>query len=537
MGRENHRTISSLPQQPPIASAPNARFMVSWWDRQVHVWVFRKRATELLDASGDGIDINQNRKLLKSIVIKGDSNITSATVNRSGTLLVVSTTTDVKAFRLTHEDPVKPSDVAITTVELPQKLTHLGASLVKLSPNGRRLCLVQEGSRVLMADIQPSLGAQDSPTSSIELQQLNRLSRGIPPHITNGGLGRYDRSITQADFSPDSEMLAVADLAGYIDTWILLGHGEGPKDGNGGGNGDGDGDDAASSSESDSEDEEEAVDANKGWIRNPNAKLIPKLASAPTVLSFSDTTIEQFVQPGKPDLGGDGSGDYVLAAITSSRHIVAFHPRHGSLTAWSRRHPRMHLPAAIQDLLDLPKGVIWQDQRAWVYGVSFLFMLDMSQDLCKPTTDADAPADSQAAHGTKRKRAGLTTGAGGVNEKENLAPHKVRKHGDNEQYEDMDVGKASRGSESEGEDDEELPDADGELSRLRHDKAEAGGRVEAVVTCAERKKWWITYKYRPILGMVPLNAGDQPLEVALVERPTWEMEMPERYLAGDERER
>ncbi|KAM4058746.1 U3 small nucleolar RNA-associated protein 4 [Hirsutella rhossiliensis] len=527
MGRENHRTMSSLPQQPPMASAPGARFMVSWWDRQVHIWVFKKPATELFDSTGDGIDLNQNRKLLKSIVIKGDSNITSATVSRDGMLLVVSTAIDVKAFRLKHEDPAKPSDVNVASAELPQKLTHLGASLVKLSPNGRWLCLVQEGSRVLIADMQSS---HEAPDSTIQLQRMNRLRREIPRHITNGGLGRYDRSITQADFSPDSEMLAVADLAGYIDTWILRGPREGPKNGNGSGGGD-----DAASSDSDSEEEEAASDADKRWIRNPNAKLIPKLPSAPVVLSFSDSITERVVLPGTLDLGGDASGDYVLAAITSNWHITAFHPRHASLTAWARRHPRMYLPAAIQDLLDLPKGIVWQGSRVWVYGVSFLFMLDMSQDLRKSTMDGDAPADSQVTHGTKRKRTGLTTGAGGVNEKENLTPHKVRKHGDDEQYEDVDVGKASRGSESDGDD--ELPDAEGELSRLRNGNAEAGESVEEVGTCAERKKWWITYKYRPILGMVPLNTADQPLEVALVERPTWEMEMPERYLVGDERDR
>lgn len=519
MGRENHRALSSLPQQPPMASAPNARFMVSWWDRQVHVWVFKKPATELFDSAGDGIDIDQNRKLLKSIVIMGDSNITSATVSSDGTLLVVSTAIDVKAFCLKHKDPAKPSDVQVTSVELPRNLTCLGASLLKLSPNGRWLCLVQEGSRVVVADTQPGCEGSGLNTTPIKLQQMKRLRREIARHITNGGLGRYDRTVTQADFSPDSEMLAVADLAGYVDTWILRGPRQGPEDG----------DDAASSSDGESEDGQDAVDSHTRWTRNPKAALIPKLPSAPAVLSFSDSIT---VTTG---LEGDASGDYILAAITSNWHVLAFHPRRASLTAWSRRHARTYLPAAIQDLLDLAKGIVWQDSRMWVYGVSFLFMLDMSQDLRKTITDGGAPADSQVALGAKRKRTGLTTGAGGVNEKENLTPHKVRRHGDDEQFEDMDAGKAPREDESGGED--ELPVADGELSRLRNGNAEAGESVETVGTCAERKSWWITYKYRPILGMVPLNAADQPLEVALVERPMWDMEMPERYMAGDERER
>ncbi|POR36126.1 U3 small nucleolar RNA-associated protein 4 [Tolypocladium paradoxum] len=535
MGRENHRMMSNLPQQPPIISASNARFVVSWWDREVHVWVLRKAANELFESGGDGVDINQNRKLLKTIVVKGDSNIASATVNQDGTLLVVSTATDVKAFRLEHQDPAKPSDVKVHSVELPQKLTHLGATQAKLSPDGSWLCLVQEGSQVVMAGIEVSPGAEGSPSSAIAVkpQRLSRLRRHIPRYITNGGLGSYDRSITHVAFSPDSKMAAVADLAGYMDTWILRGHEYGPQNGKAIQGAD---DDAASSSESGSSDNEtEAIDAREQWIRNPNARQLPKLPSAPVVLSFADSVPGSRGPMGTNDEGTEAASDYILAAITSSWNVLAFHPRQGSLTPWARRHPRKSLPAAAQDLLDLPKGVLWQDSRMWVYGVSFLLMLDMGQDLPKHTLDAGAVADSLVAHGMKRKRTGQTTGAGGKMEGENLAPHKVRKHGDDEQYEDIDVGETPRADASDS--DNEMPDADGELSQLRNANSGNGGTDEAVYATNERKKWWITYKYRPILGIVPLNTADQPPEIALVERPTWDVEMPERYFAGNEWER
>lgn len=525
MGRENHRAINSLPQQPPMASAPAARFMVGWWERQVHVWVLRKPATELLDSAGDGVDIDENRKLLKSIVIKGDSNITSATVNRDGTLLVVSTAVDVKAFRLRHQVPAKPSDVEVSTVELPRKLTHLGASLVKLSPNGRWLCLVQEGSRVLVAAIPSGREAPESPPTSIKTWPLKRLRREIPQHITRGCLGRYARSITQADFSPDSFMLAMADLAGYIDTWILAGVVEGTRNGTDGEDGNDASSSSSSSSDGDSSGEEEAVRPDERWMRNPTARLLPKLPSAPVVLSFSDSMTEGMELPAAREMAADGKRDYTLAVITSSWQILAFHPRHATLTPWCRRHPRSSLPAAVQDLLDLAKGIMWQNSRMWVYGVSFLLMLDMGQDM-KPTTEGvEAAADTRVAHETKRKRTGLSSGAGGINEKENLMPHKIRRHGSGGHYVDMDVSKATRGDESDG--DEEAADDDDWVGK-------AG---ESVGSGAERKKWWITFKYRPILGMVPLNMADQPLEAALVERPSWKTEMAERYVVDDEGER
>ena len=533
MGRENHRMMSNLPQQPPVISASNARFVVSWWDREVHVWVLRKAANELFESGNDeGVDINQNRKLLKTIVVKGDSNIASATVNQNGTLLVVSTATDVKAFRLEHQDPTKPSDVNVHSIELPPRLTHLGATQAKLSPDGSWLCLVQEGSQVLVAGIEINPGAEDasSPAISVKPQRLSRLRRHIPRYIANGGLGAYDRSITHVAFSPDSKMVAVADLAGYVDTWILRGQEESLQNGRAV-----EGAEEAASSESESSDDEtETTDAREQWIRNPNAKQLPKLPAAPVVLSFADSVPGSQGPTGTNDEGSDTASDYILAAITSSWNVLAFHPRQGSLTPWSRRHPRKSLPAAVQDLLDLPKGVMWQDSRMWVYGVSFLLMLDMGQDLPKPALDADAAADSLVAQGMKRKRTGQTTGAGGKMEGENLAPHKVRRHGDDEQFEDVDVGETPRADASDSDD--EMPDADGELSQLR--KANSGnGSTDEAVYANERKKWWITYKYRPILGIVPLNAADQAPEIALVERPTWDVDMPERYFAGNEWER
>ncbi|PHH88319.1 hypothetical protein CDD83_7699 [Cordyceps sp. RAO-2017] len=325
MRRENHRNMSCLPQQPPIASASNARFMVSWWDRQVHVWALRRPATELFKSAADEVNINENRKLLKSIVIKGDSNITSAAVDKDGRFLVVSTATDVKAFHLRHRAPAKPCDVAVAAVELPHKLSHLGASRVVLSPDGRWLCLIQEGSRVLMAVV--DAGDQDSPSISGQPQRLTRLHREVPRYILNGGLGSYDRNITQVAFSADSEMLAVADLAGFIDTWVLR-TAEGARRKGGGGDS-ADEDEAASSSDSSSS---ASGDEAERWIRNPAGKQLPKLPSVPVVLSFSDHMPGRQGQQASRQEEADGTGDYVLAAITTSWHVLAFHPRRGSLT-------------------------------------------------------------------------------------------------------------------------------------------------------------------------------------------------------------
>jgi U3 small nucleolar RNA-associated protein 4 len=44
----------------------------------------------------------------------------------------------------------------------------------------------------------------------------------------------------------------------------------------------------------------------------------------------------------------------------------------------------------------------------------------------------------------------------------------------------------------------------------------------------------MTFKYRPIFGVVPISTADQPLEIALVERPTWDVDMPESYFSVEQ---
>lgn len=51
----------------------------------------------------------------------------------------------------------------------------------------------------------------------------------------------------------------------------------------------------------------------------------------------------------------------------------------------------------------------------------------------------------------------------------------------------------------------------------------------------ERPHHWHTFKYRPILGIVPIGMGsDLGPEVAVVERPAWEAELPERFYGDQE---
>ncbi len=197
---------------------------------------------------------------------------------------------------------------------------------------------------------------------------------------------------------------ALADLAGYIDTWVLrpAGH-EAP-----GANAveDNDAFSSSSSSEDESPEKESLAEPVEGWIRNPKARLIPKLPAAPVVLSLSGTA------PGSrgrdKDSDHDGT-DYVLLAITTSSDIFAFHPLLGKLAPWSDRIKRARLPIEYRRIRDLAKGVMWQGPRLWVYGASFLCMIDTSVE---PEDGDTTIAAQRSAQGLKRKR-GADAGAGG----------------------------------------------------------------------------------------------------------------------------
>jgi U3 small nucleolar RNA-associated protein 4 len=70
----------------------------------------------------------------------------------------------------------------------------------------------------------------------------------------------------------------------------------------------------------------------------------------------------------------------------------------------------------------------------------------------------------------------------------------------------------------------------GEDAALTNGDLQLAQRGESVIDTS--RYWWHTYKYRPIMGVVPID-GDAGLEVVLVERPMWEMELPPRYF-GDQ---
>lgn len=630
-GKEYHRTVSGLPQQSCVVSALSKRLLLSWWDRELRIWTIEERQ----DIPGDQDEGNpRGRKLVAKIALQGDANITSADFTANGDMVAVSTIAGVKLFRLRQKGDILKVQSLPTTATFADS----GAKQVQFSPDARWLVCITLENKVQISRLD---NIQEAPRARkplpLKSTVLKRISRDpiVSKHL-HGSLGSYDRSINHVAFSSDSKILSISDLSGYIDTWILKGledltqENEATNDG-----------DDSSSNESSASDEESRPQPILGqhWIRNPATSRIPKLPTAPVVLSFRPSQSKLPVTNHPTTNGIDHEppthGEDRLLIITADNNIREYQTLTGSLTPWSRRNPHACFPTEYRNLKDRAKGVIWdihhQRERLWVWGVSWLWMFDLAQDLPSVDDDASTTApppvkaltngDHNPGPTTIPLAKALTNGdhtpnspSANINNDDAVAPtppkpskrekRKRKRSQYNEQptknYDNnndnatrnlpnRDTGAGSRIPDHElntglshqikrvrgadanatrtidlrhhrGREDDAFSSEEDEvaqdslalkLAKLRREGDRDGGfngeedaTREGEEESLDEKKpppHWHTFKYRPILGIVPLGTGAEGgeggtgrVEVALVERPLWEMDLPARYQGDQE---
>lgn len=279
--------------------------------------------------------------------------------------------------------------------------------------------------------------------------------------------------------------------------------------------------------------------------------------------------------------------------ITSEHQLIEFEARSGKLSDWSRRNPKAYLPAEFRGVKDRAMGCLWDlsegRERVWLYGTSWLWMFDTLQDFPSPEEfqAEENEVSQQLVKASKRKRDPFEDDENDRKKPNSGAGDKISRA-----QMDIHLGAKARKvvgpDESQGEwisldqerprnpEDDEAYEYDenfaatnqSALARLRREDGAAveigtpqkssKGRATAGVngtadtpkkqlvavngtTSQPLRRWWHTYKYRDILGIVPLGSGsgddseeDQSssgnLEVAVVERPMWDVELPGRYL-------
>ncbi|EAT92259.2 hypothetical protein SNOG_00764 [Parastagonospora nodorum SN15] len=506
--------------------------------------------------SGD--DGTEKPKVVARLALQGEENITSASISQDGGLLAVSTTSTVKLFQLIQPQVGAGASLRIRKVDMP---SITGTRTVRLSANGKWLSAISAMNDVQLARVVRTGDFSDPPRVLNRVQHLHRLDRDdVPGTQLRGMSGSYERSIAHAEFSADANVFAVVDLAGYVDTWVVEGHEDATAPevdinelapANSGVN---------ESEEDEVEEREQIIFLGQHWIRNPSGHLVPRLDSTPVLLSFQPGSNESketepngnpAVHPTRhnphPHSHELPTADYRLLLVSAEHQIYLFDVMTGRMSGWSRRNPPSSYPREYQ-LLDLPaKGCVWdvsvEQQRLWLYGEKWLFMFDLTKDF--DISGADSGASSK-----KRKRNGQkdNSGAGDVIPQSDVPVTKMRKYDSSKNNE---AGKAqwvnvdSAGPVHTDEED----DAEGSsrpLAILRRGSNQGGEQANGQLTNGEEggeaaeqqsrsESWWHTFKYRPILGILPIGGSvDQSPEVVLVERPSWDLDLPARFVGSHE---
>jgi U3 small nucleolar RNA-associated protein 4 len=539
-GQELSRGLPALPSTPPLVSAPDARLLVSWWNAEVRIWRVKP--------NDDG---TEKPKVVARLALQGEENITSVSITRDGGVLAVATADVVKLFQLIR--PLAGAGAGLRIRKLDMPLIS-GARIVRLTADGKWLGVVTASNDVKFVRIIRTDDPTDQPRPLDKIAHLQRLPREDAPfNSLTGPSGSYERSIMHAEFSTDGNVFAATDLAGYIDTWVIEGYEDptAPEV---------DVEESASVMADDSDDEDDETNAQiiflgQRWIRNPSAHLLPRLDSTPVLLSFQPTSASEQPQPnGNPAVHPTRQNPHPHSRevpstehrllLTSAKHqLYLFEVMAGRLTEWSRRNPPSSYPAEYR-MLDLPaKGCVWDmhdaRQRIWLYGEKWLFMFDLSKDF--PISESDEVSASK-----KRKREAIksSSGAGDAVPSKEATVTKMRKFNgtatkDSGRTNWVDVH--SPGNNAAVDDDfEDFTQPLAALRRTATQDGEASGEGKDAVALqlAEGKhdSWWHTFKYRPILGMVSISGEEgQPPEVVLVERPSWDLDLPPRFVGTHEK--
>ncbi|KAI4218195.1 MAG: hypothetical protein L6R36_009082 [Xanthoria steineri] len=303
------------------------------------------------------------------------------------------------------------------------------------------------------------------------------------------------------------------------------------------------------------------------------------------------------------------TGEDRLFIVTAEHQFYEINILAGKISDWSRRNPTSALPKEFRSIRDRAMGCIWDvapssspnpdRQRMWLYGNTWLWMFDLAQDLPRPDhdeneeSDGDGPRVGEFSQTRKRRREKAArkksinlsmdhdgdsrarlgkkerdTGAGSRIPPQELVTGVGRKMRKTIGAMGADASFVKLGGdvsdESEAEDDEEEEDEDDlALMKLRRggDAAMVDGDRNGTDEPDEKPPgelrvgppFWGTFKYRPILGIVPIGGrGDdedddsregtdgerrgrrRAVEVALVERPMFDVDLPERFYGDQE---
>lgn len=564
---EYHRSLSHLPQKPQMSVSSSARLLLTWWDRELFVW----QLPPGYDKTSESLAGQSEHQLLAKIQLQNAEHITSADIADDGTMVVAATTKEVKLFQIKQVHSVS-SDTHIRTrsIEMPPSVATQGAGIVKFSPNSKWLCIVRLNSVVSLVKI-VSLGLpHERPIVYGRIVKLDRKVRLQQQGLVDP-LGNFTRQIVAIEFAGNSRILAVGDLSGCVDTWILEGHEleslDSQADRESLRN-----ETDTSDSESDSDDETDSrVIHGQRWIRTPAGSQLPSLESAVTALAFRPSSASAENPPhvhGNEGLHATRHNHHPVAqehpsvetgylfVVTADRQVVEFDTIRCRLSDWSRRRPSSELPQQYKNVKDqimscwVTHRTSTQNERLWLYGSTCIFMFDLRKDFKTPkepnlvkigkigqhTVEVDKRHTLGSSRNRKRKRA---AGAGDMMRQEQRYSSLVLEQSG--KSDDMQKALPSPpGSDSDQSDNEDNAMADEDYA--------TGNEIPINADRDERGKengpsWWHTFQYRGIFGACHLSSTDPTSgreedvalpEVVIVERPMYDVELVPRFSGSQE---
>ncbi|KAK5050780.1 hypothetical protein LTR84_003339 [Exophiala bonariae] len=399
---EKHLTLSHLPQKPQISASTRSRLFISWWDNVIAVYHISRRRTpeqNFFDSEQFEAEDSSYEPLTK-VVLKGNHAIQDAQIANNGQLIIVITNDQVKLFQLRKTTVTGKPAIRTRQIELPSFITRLGGRLGGFTPDGKWLYIVRNDNAIVLLKILLSSDPRQPPTAHLKSTKLYRPSQPQP----STALGDHHRIITQVSFSSDSRILAVGDLSGAINTWILEGHEDvdfvetisNRSDKSSGASSD-----ASSDEEEEDDDDIAPVVHGQKWIRNPSGPSLPQLDSAILMLTFRPSLPGSPSQSTSTNLGLHATRrnphpvsqefpttDVKLVALTANHQLTEFEVMSNRLSDWTRRNPSRYLPSSFTRLKDRVMGSFWdvtdrrnRGERLWLYSHNYLFMFDMSRDL------------------------------------------------------------------------------------------------------------------------------------------------------------
>jgi U3 small nucleolar RNA-associated protein 4 len=585
---EHHRALPHLPQKQQMSSTRERRFVLTWWEHEVCIWHLphKDHATEAQERDHD---------LIARLAIKDEESIKCAKISSDGRFVLLSTSASTKLFQLRTSRRNGALAIHTRRVDLPSALSNAGARSVSFSPNGQWLCVVRLNNVICLAKLQYSTSSSDKPVVLDKVVKLHRKPR--QGSQTQSALGDYRQAINCVSFSADGRILACGDLSGAVDAWILEGH-EDLNDGVASSKTAQDGELSDDSSDNDSDEDENDMGDNKTiihgqrWERNPNGSNLPRLSSAIIALTFRASMVLS-KEPNEalglhatrhtphPIAQEMPSSDDRLVVITANHEIIEIDVLKCRLSDWSRRNPASLLPRDFTIQKDRAMGIL-EDPRAherlWIYGPTWLFMLDMSQDLHIVYRKGhigdydllELVTNSQKKRKRKvenmERKAKRNTGAGdemplheshaGVGK----YGHKFESGADAERQ----VFSIARLPSPASDDDMEIPSRSSALAAMRRKeidqrdeslhngdafkvngndaKVKSGSEEPATKKERPREPWWITMEYRYVFGMATLGSGEdggdddstKGMEVVIIERPMWDVDLPPRFDGGQD---